>query len=405
MLLPKIAFRNIFRQKRRSLLTGLMVAGGFVLLSVSLGFSEGTYSAIINMFTKNRTGDVQIHRRGYLDSPSLYRTINEFSQLESKLLVMPHVKSAAPRIYSPALAFIGQKTIGVRIVGLDPVREAKTTRMTKIAEKGAFITPAQDNAIVLGGGAAEVLGAKLGSQVALVGQAADGSTANDIFTVAGITSSDGNALGNMECYMTLAAASRFLCLDGRVHEIALALDDQRYSRITAAAINAALAGSDLNAAPWQEVEKEFYTAMLVDRKGNYISQLIVIIIVAIGILSVVLMSILERTREYGVMRAIGARPSHIFALVVMETCFLSTIAMVIGALLSFALNAYFSVHGITFPTPIEYGGMKFTSMVSTVSAQVFWVPALCAFVTALLVSIPAALRAARLVPVKAIYGN
>jgi ABC-type lipoprotein release transport system permease subunit len=404
-LILKMAFRNIFRQRRRSMLTGLMMAGGFLLFSLSIGLADGSYANIINVFIRDHTGHLQIHRQGYLDRPSLYKTIADPQRIMAELLAMPHVLSLAPRLFSPALAFVEKKTTGVQVIGIDPVRESETTNLVHKITQGRFFAGPPAAEIIIGSGLAEVLGLKLGDELSLVGQGADGSIANDNFKVIGILSKSGGAFDRMNCYMALATAQNFLALDDRVHEIAVLLDDQAPAREMAAAIAQKLRDPSLDVEPWQVVEREFYHAMQVDLKGNYVSQLIIMLIVAIGVLNTVLMSILERTREFGVLRAMGTRPPAVFRLIVYETALLSLLAISAGAGLSLALNYYFSVHGITMPTPIEWGGMRWDTMLSQVSWKTLWQPGLVTFLSAVAVSVPPGIRAARIAPVQAMRSH
>ena len=186
MIIARIAFRNIFRQKRRSLLTALMMVGGFVLSSISLGISGGSYSRLIDLFTRDHTGHIQVHRKGYLDRPSLYKTFDRPEELGARIESLPHVEAWAPRVHSPALAFRGQKTTGVQLMGVDPLREAQTTRLKRKVIQGRFIGAEPAAEIILGRGLAEVLGAVPGDEIVLIGQGADGSIAHDLFEVVGL---------------------------------------------------------------------------------------------------------------------------------------------------------------------------------------------------------------------------
>ena len=106
MMMLKIAFRNIFRQKRRSVLTALSMFGGFVLAAFFIGWADGTYNGIINMFTSNQSGHIQVHHKEYLDRPSLYKTIDGLPEIEKILRETPGVESWAPRLYSAGLASV-----------------------------------------------------------------------------------------------------------------------------------------------------------------------------------------------------------------------------------------------------------------------------------------------------------
>ena len=398
MIIARIAFRNILRQKRRSLLTGLMMVGGFVLASISLGISDGSYSHLIGLFTRDRTGHVQIHKRGYLDRPSLYKTLEQVEQIGVQLAAVGEVQAWAPRVYSPVLAFRGSKTTGGQLVGVDPLREVGTTRLAGKVGRGRFIGAAPVLEVVVGEGLAEILGARLGDEIALIAQGADGSVANDVFAIVGLVQ-DG-VQGRMNCYMHLETAQEFLALQGRVHEVAVVLEDQVRARQVAGRLQAAL-GEDFAVDPWQVVEKAFYEAMRADVEGMWVSLLVIMVIVAIGVLNTVLMTILERTREFGVLRALGTRPSDVFKLVVLETACLAGLSAVVGAALGLLCNYLLSLHGIPLPEPITYGGVTFDRMIGKASVQSVWLPALVTWGTAVVVSLIPALRAARLRPVEA----
>ena len=238
MIISRIAFRNIFRQKRRSLLTALMMAGGTALFAISLGISEGSYANLIDMFTRDHTGHIQIHKRGYLDKPSLYNTLKHPDAQGLKIQNLPHVQAWAPRVYSPALAFIGKKTTGVRIIGVHPQREGAMTRLKRKLRKGRFISNGPIEEVIIGGGLVEILKADLGDEIALIAQAADGSVANELFKVVGVVSDGGDAYERMNCYMHIQRAQEFLVLPNRVHELAVVLTDQSKAEGVAKVIQA-----------------------------------------------------------------------------------------------------------------------------------------------------------------------
>ncbi|GIX06063.1 MAG: hypothetical protein KatS3mg115_0466 [Candidatus Poribacteria bacterium] len=154
----------------------------------------------------------------------------------------------------------------------------------------------------------------------------------------------------------------------------------------------------LEIAPWQVIEEDFYRAMAADMKGNWISQGIIMLIVGVGILNTVLMALLERTREYAVLRALGTRPGVLVRMILWEVLFLATLGVGVGFLLSLAGNAWFASVGMALPEGIEYGGMPFERMYGSLSPQVFWAPALLTWTTAALVGLFPALRAARIRP-------
>ena len=402
MIIARIALRNVLRQKQRSALTALMMAGGFVLCSISLGTSLGTYSRLIDTFTRNFTGHIQIHKKGYLEGPSLYNTLSDGEAIGARIAALPAVQAWTPRVYSPVLVFLGQKTAGGRLVGVHPGREGRTSRLKEKVRRGRFVAAEPTREVVIGEGLAGILQAEIGDRIALIAQGADGSFANDLFEVVGLVGEGVGADARTGCYVHIRAAQDFLALDRRLHEIAVVLEDQAQAQATAPRLAAALDDETLEVAPWQVVERGFYQAMQADVKGMWVSILIIMLIVAVGVLNTVLMAILERTRELGVLRALGTRPLQIFQLVLLEAASLAVLSIAAGAVLSLACNFLISLYGIPMPAPVDYGGMQFSRIWSSISPGTIWIPAAVTLGAALGVSVFPALRAARIAPVEAL---
>jgi ABC-type lipoprotein release transport system permease subunit len=165
-------------------------------------------------------------------------------------------------------------------------------------------------------------------------------------------------------------------------------------------ITAAIDRPDLKVEPWQEFAKSFYDAMRADQKGNWISIFVITMLVSIGVLNTVLMTVLERTREYGLMRAIGTRPSQVFGLVIIEVFEMALLSVGIGLVIAFAINYTFSFVGIPIPE-VEYGGVTFNVMNTEINFHSFAVPMLCVVLSAVFISVFPALKAARTQPAEA----
>jgi putative ABC transport system permease protein len=402
MLTVRIAWRNIFRQKRRTVLTVLTMFGGFTLSAISIGWADGTYNRIIDMFTRNRLGHIQIHAKGYLDRPSLYTWIDDYQEIGNEIQHLSGVEAWAPRLYSAGLASVGEKSAGVRIIGIDPQRESRATRFEKKVVQGRSFSSQPSHEAILGKGAAQRLDAQPGEQIVIVSQGADGSIANDLYSIVGIVESGDPLLDQSAFYLNLKDAQDLLVLDGRVHEIAVIVKKLSLVSRVVREIRLALNNPKLDVAPWQEFARSFYVAMQADKEGNWIMLFVVVMIVAIGVLNTVLMTVLERTREYGVMRALGTRQVQVFRLVIVEVALMAVIGLVIGFGLSLLVNHQLSIHGIAMPHPFRYGGVEFTHYYSEVNARSLYIPAITVFFSAILVSIFPALRAARIAPARAL---
>jgi putative ABC transport system permease protein len=402
----KMAVRNIFRQKRRSLLTALTMLGGFILTAMAIGFSDGTFNGIVNAFTRSRLGHIQVHAPGYLDRPSLNKVIKRYREIGRTIDLTPGAEAWAPRVYSAGLASVGERTDAARIIGLDPALENEATHFDKKVVRGRSFSAGPAREIILGTGLAQSLKASLGDDVILVSQGADGSLANDKFRLVGLAESGDMASDRTTIYLRLDDARDLLVLDDEVHELVVVARDLRDVLPLNSELRRRLAAFQLDIKPWQEFAKSFYDAMQADRRGHSVLLLVLFIVVAIGVLNTALMSVLERRREYGVLKALGTRPRQVFALILLEIHLLALISIVLGFGLSLPINTYLSRHPFPltglFSKPVTFGGMHFTAFTSEVNVRSFVIPAVTVLISALLVSVLPAIKAARTEPARSI---
>lgn len=400
MIILKIAFRNIFRQKRRTVFTILSMFGGFVLATLFIGMADGTYNQIINKFTRNQMGHIQIHEKNFLDRPSLYKTINDFKKIDKELQNIDGIDSLCPRLYSAGLASVKEKSTGVRIIGIDSKRENETTQFNNKIIKGRGFSDIDSREVIIGKTLAKILKAGLNDEVVIVSQGADGSIANDLYKVIGILETGDDITDRISFYLNLKDAQELLALEGKVHEIAITIKKLSNVYKVNNIIEKKINNPQLSVEPWQVFAKSFYLAMKADKEGMWIMLLIIVLVVAVGVLNTVLMSVLERQREYGVLKAIGTKPFQIFKQVVLEVNILAIFCIIFGIGVAFFINSFFSTHAIATFKDIAYGGMKFSSLYAEINARSFYIPAITVFLAANLVSIFPALKAAKTEPAK-----
>jgi putative ABC transport system permease protein len=396
-----IAFRNLLRHKRRTILTSLSMFGGFVLATVFIGWADGTYSHIIQEFTRNTFGHIQIHAGDYLDHPSLYKTIGDYPRLERILGSIPQVEASAPRIYAGTLVSKDEKTTGGRIIGIDPLREDRTTSFSQKVTAGKGLATQACHQVCLGRGMARMLNATVGDRIVLLSQGADGSIANDTYTLSGLVDSGDETADRYSLYMHLQDAQELLVLPSRIHEVVVTVRSLERVKSVARELQA-LVGGGLSVSPWQVFASTFYRAMRADQDGMYLSLLVIIVVVAVGALNTVLMSVLERRREFGLLKALGTRPRQIVWGVLAETNLMGAAAIVLGTAVGFLLNLYLSHRGIRMAEPITYGGMKLTRMITVMNLRMYWIPAATIFVSSTLVGFFPALKAARTAPARSL---
>ncbi len=400
-MILKIAFRNTLRQKRRSVLTLLTMVGGFVLASVSIGWSDGTYAYVIKMFTDDRLGQIEIHSHGYLDRPSLFHTIENYRTVGQTLQAVGGVRSWAPRVFSAGLACFNDKTTAVQLIGIDPELEEKATGFSRKIVSGEPWNEAAPRSVFLGKNAARILDAAPGDSIVLVTQAADGSLANDVFPLGGIVETGDEASDLTSLFIRLDEVQRFLALEGRVHEIAVMVHRLEQVQAITMALRRALRNSSLEIQPWQEFARSFYEAMRADQMGMWIMLFVIILVVAVSVFNTVLMSVLERRREYGLLKALGTRPLQIIRLVLCEVLLVALGGVAVGIGLCAAINGLLSIRGIPMPTAVTFGGVRFDRMYTEVTAGSLLIPAVTVILSAILVGVGPALTAAKTKAAKA----
>ena len=400
-MILKIALRNIFRQKRRTILTALAMIAGFTLSSLFIGLSDGAYGNIITMFTRNRIGHIQVHREGYLDKPSLYETIDDYPSVGETIQSTTGVEAWTPRVYAAGLGSVGEKSTAVQVIGVDVARETQATRFDQKMIEGSVLAESASHEAVIGKGLAKILSAKIGSEIVIFSQGADGSIANDVYKIIGIAESGDDGTDRVACYLHIEDAQELFVLEGRIHEIVVIVSNINHVSKITDTIKTRLNNSTLDVAPWQVVAKSFYRAMKVDQQGDAIARWVIMLIVAIGVLNTVLMSVLERTREYGVLKAVGTKPTQIFWLVICEVVIIAIGSIAVGALLGVLANYLLSIYGITYPEEITYGGMKIKTLYAEVNARCLIIPAITVMLSATIVSLFPAIKAARIMPAKA----
>ncbi|MCD6589409.1 MAG: ABC transporter permease [Candidatus Fermentibacteraceae bacterium] len=409
-LISKLAWRNIFRQKRRTILTILTMTGGFVLSSLAIGWANGSYSGMILFFTNHRTGQIQLHKEGYLNDPSIYDTIDDYRQTAEQLSVVDGVRAWAPRIYAGALLAFREKdapagvfsnSAASSVIGIDPLKEQAATDFSEQITSGGMLTASPADSllgatgqILLGEGLAITLDAAVGDSLILLSQAVDGSSADRRYIVTGIVSTGNAEVDRATCYLTLADAQLLFALENRVHELAVVTTSLGVVEKTAAEIELITEPSGLSTSTWKEFAKEFYNGMQADVASLKIILAIIIAVAALGVLNTILMMVLERRREFGVMKAIGTQPKSIVRMIVLEANVMGLASIVLGSIVSTIGLVILSKHGMTIDPPLDYGGFMFREMRAAITFASYWIPSVCVMVTASVVSLVPALKAA-----------
>jgi len=404
MKILSIASRNVFRNWRRTLVTTLAMGfSGFIMILFAALMAGMLQTSERNAVAMN-LGDIQIHAEGYRDDPDLYNRIDNTAGLVNKLQQAGF--HATQRIYGFGLAAAGSTSAGVQMRGVNLKNEATVTQLHKHVMQGQWLAERDPMGVVIGRKLARTLGVRPGDEVIIIGQATDGSMANDLYTVRGILKSIGEEVDRAGFFMVERSFRELMVLPEGAHEIAVMRSDRSSDLESAAAQVAALARGyeTLN---WRQLQPVIARILDLADAQTIIMILITYVAVAMVILNAMLMSVFERIREFGIMKAIGVTPWQLMALVYAETMIQVVIASIISLVSGWSAAHYFQKNGIdlsAIASSTSFGGVAIDPIWNAhVTTEALALPIVFLFIIAAAAVIYPAIKAAVIHPVQAIH--
>ena len=411
--LPRLAWRNLWCNPRRTLITMAAIGLGYAMLLFVACLMAGLRQQMIESGTGLVLSDIEVHAPGYYPDRSIQKTLGgrkgtNVGALLAAITADPQVQAVSPRVYGYGLVSATSQSAGTQLLGVVPDSERKITVLQTRMVKGSYLSARMPKGVVIGEKLATTIGVRVGSQIVLLTTAADGSMGNDLYTVAGMFRTGLDAMDQGLVVMPLASLQELLRLPpGRIHEVGIKLHDVTAATTTAAALDAQLSKIlPVRVMPWPELAPELSDYLQFNRRVTFILFFIFFVSAAMGIVSTMLMSIIERTRELGVLMAVGMRPRQVIGLIVAEAASLAAASLVLGAMLGAPLLWYLQTHGLNMSSggnavsvagivvgPLWYGQQDFVAYTEA---------ALGLAVTAIASALYPALRAARFRPAEAL---
>jgi ABC-type lipoprotein release transport system permease subunit len=347
-----MAWRNVWRNPRRTILTVCAITFASVLLVFMLSFQFGSYETMINTSVKISTGHLQIQAEKYREKKSMRFVIPEPGVIAKIVDQIPEVAAYTFRGQAFSLISSKDRTYGVVVTGIDPQKEAKVSRLKKLVREGNFLRIDDVNQAVVGMLLAKNLRVTIGDELTLLGQGRDGSIAATVVQVKGIFSSGIDEFDRSAIQIPLSTFQDVFSMDDAVHEIvviAKSLSD--VSEIKSKLKDDLLGISNrkpLKTLDWQDLMPGLRQAIELDLVSGLIFYGLLIIVVAFSILNTFLMAIFERTKEFGVMMAIGTTPRRLTKVLLVESMAMTAIGIVAGIMIGIVITYYFQLNGIDF---------------------------------------------------------
>lgn len=403
MLIIKMAYRNLWRNKGRTALTVLVMVISSSMLMVTIGLLNGMVGELIASNTDQYTGHIQITKGKYSDDRDFYQSFDRYREVMDKVEGSPEVLAAAPRLRSFGLLSFENNTTAVEMLGIEPKREKRVTKLDQSLISGTFLSG--PNEAVIGSVLARRLEAKVGSQLVYVTTAADGSIGNDLLTVTGIFKTGNQDYDRSLALVSLPWLADLLVYFKRIHEIALRIRNANAAVETAQKIALMVRDYSLTVEPWQDILPVLNQAINFYRMEVWVILLVFYLGAGLGIMNTFFMTVYERTREFGVMLTLGMTPGGIRKVMITEAFFMGGVSMLLGGAVGLVLVALLFFHGLDFSfwlTPVTYFGSTIRPVFYTkITWQGIIYPMIFLVVTSVVSVYFPAWRASRLDPVKA----
>ncbi len=369
LFLLKFSYRNLWRAPKRTMImvASLAFAAGFIVWD--LNFANSGSREVMKEFLSQYAGRYQLTHPDYYKVPNS-RLFNNYNVISDDMVTEKQLfKNAVRRVTAPVLLSGEKKTLGVLLTGIDVEEELRLSRIKNAIRGGNFLDPLGQKQIILGKRLAERLEVRLGGEVAVIGQALDGSVANDLYKVVGFLDFGGGDLEDTLAFTQMTSAQELLVMDPGTYHQLVSFD---MSTEDVPTING------LRAWTWREILPEIGISMRFVDNFTWIVSVIIVIVISLGLANTLVITFFEREKEFDALNVLGAKASWVAWALLFEVIMMGSLAMVLGMLIGHGATTFFSHYPLnleifTNGKPIIMGGMTIEPLVKFYPvAQYYW---------------------------------
>jgi len=343
-MLFKIAWRNIWRNKTRSIVVIAAVAAGLFAGMFMMAFFGGVVKQEVETAVQTQLAHIQIHHPLFPEDKGLDYAIPNGMVLLQQLQTNPVYKGVSGRVITTGMISSAADAAGVEIQGIDPETEQSVSNVFSFIKEGAYFTADKKNEIVVGQKLADKLRLILHGKVVLTVLDRDGNLTAGSFRIAGIFRSNYSTFDASTVFIRREESAALLHTGDQIHEIALLLKNGDQSDQQARQLAKQYPG--LLVQSWKVLSPEMAMLSSMFDQIMYIIIGIILLALMFGIINTMLMAVLERQREFGVMMAIGMNKARIFLMIVLETVLLTCAGIPLGILFTITAVEYSHRYGI-----------------------------------------------------------
>ena len=342
--LIKIAWRNVWRNKLRSGLVIMSIVfgiwAGLFLMAMTLGLNEQRMSGAVDTYLSH----VQVHNPKFKEDQNLKYFIADKNEILEAIKASKNIKAYAERIIASGMITNAKGSKGIQLLGIHPEQEKKLTTISTLLQQGTYFTKFKKNPAVIGEKLAKKLSLKVRSKIVVTMQDFEGNLTSALFRVEGIFKTNSSIFDEGTLFVRASDLDASIGMQGRIHEVAVLgksiNDTENIKTDLAKKIKISKVET------WNEISPELGYAQEMMGSMIYIFMGIVLLALAFSIINTMLMAVLERKKELGMLMAVGLNKKRLFAMISLETLFIAIVATPIGMLLSYGSIEYFNKHGI-----------------------------------------------------------
>ena len=403
MLTLRLAWRNLFRNTRRTILTCILVSSALVVLILTDGLILGTLEVMVGGITHTLEGEAQVNRKGFRNNLEVELYLENPGQIIETLEQDEGVVGFGPRVIVGGMIASPYNTAGGLIYGVDAERELNVSKISEAVYEGEYLT-GKSRELLMGKLMAELLEIKLGDRIIITAATVDtNDITQELFRVSGLFEFGPTELDKNIAFINLAQAQQLLGMENHLHQIALRFADPEDAKKIALPLFNKLSNDEVEALGWPDLQPAIGGMIAMTSYATLIVGIILFMLTSLGVINSMFMSIYERIYEFGVAKAIGTTPSQIIQLVLLEALLLALLACAVGLVIAYFANDYFSQYGIPMDK-MEFSGIVFDGNIYTRLAlyQFINFPVYVTLLT-IAAAIYPAIFASRIVPTDALH--
>ncbi|MBL6690003.1 MAG: ABC transporter permease [Pseudomonadales bacterium] len=346
MLSLKLAWRNLFRNTRRTILTCLLIGSSLVVLILVDGLVLGMMDVMVGGITKTLEGEAQVSHHEFRTNLEVEYVIENPEPLIAKIQQDPNVSGFGPRVIVGGMIASSYNTTGGLIYGVDADKELSVSRLADAIVEGEYLSGA-DRELLMGQPMVDLLEIKLGDRLVLTAAAVDSNEiTQELFRLTGVFEFGPEEMDENLVFINLEKAQPLLGMQGHLHQIALQFNDPELSKNPNLPLFRELTQGDIEALGWLDLQPSIGAMIEMSNYSTLIVGLVLFLLTSLGVINSMFMSIYERIYEFGVAKAIGTTPWQIIQLVLFEAWLLALLSCLFGLVCAYFTGDYFSENGI-----------------------------------------------------------